>query len=233
MNHKIYSDRELTLAASIVRHSMLSALPEPKDCHGEFSSTFEEKMLLLQQREEKYKARRQSVKRVLAAIFALFIGISLLLATNTKVRASVVAWIKETFERFTSYYFEEPQNDTLPEYKLTWIPEGYNMVFEDKVSHAHTMVFQRGENPKDSFTLDYCFVQSESSLSVHTFDDHYDVKTVSINECSGELYLSHDASKSHGLIWYDEETGVVFTITAFLQPEDILHIAEGLKLGNV
>ena len=233
MKYKIYSDRELTLAATIVRNSMLSALPEPKDCRGEFSSTFEEKILLLQQREEKYKAKRQSVKRVLAAIFALFIGISLLLVTNTKVRASVVAWIKQTFEHFTSYRFEQPQNDSLPEYKLTWIPDGYDMVFEDIVSHAHTMVFQRGENPKDSFTLDYCFVQSESSLNIHTFNDYYDVETVSVNEFSGELYLSHDASKSHGLIWYDEETGVVFTITAFLQPEDILHIAEGLKLGNV
>ena len=60
----------------------------------------------------------------------------------------------------------------------------------------------------------------------------YTVEQVWINGYLGDLYISLDPNETHCLIWSNENNQVAFAITTYLPPDDILHIAESVKLVN-
>lgn len=230
MKKQIISNQELTLAAIAVREAMLCSLPEPQACTGQFSVQFEEKITQLK-RMEAHKVNRNRIARgAVAAVLAVLIGFSLLFAFNTEVRAAVINWFKETFGTYTSYWFQAEQENALPEYKLTWVPEGYEIVYDDTLPNSRTMIYQLGEDTSAGFVFSYCFAEEDSPFMIYTFDGEYDIEEVDVNGCYGEFYRSLNATESHALVWFDENTNTFITINAFMPYEDILHIANGVKL---
>ena len=227
-----FSENQLKLAAAQVRGAMLSSLPEPQDCAGQFSEEFERKIRNLKQQHRKRESARQVRRRIAAALIALLIGVSVLMTISPQARANVRAWIKKTFGTYTQYWFQGEKGGVLPEYELTWIPEGYEMVREEPLSKSRTLVYQRGDDETDAFVVDYSLAEKDSYLILDTLGFEYKVETVSVQGNHGELYVSQDETQSHCVIFLDEEKDVVFTVSAFLDPQDILHIAEGIKLVN-
>ena len=226
------SDNQLKLAAAQVRGAMLSSLPEPQDCAGQFTEEFERKIQNLKQQQAKKESARQVQRRIAAALITLLIGVSLLLTVSPQARANVRAWIKKTFGTYTQYWFQGEKGGVLPEYELTWIPEGYEMVREEPFRDTQTLVYQRGNDETDAFVFSYRPAKKDSYLILDTLGFEYEIEIVSIHGNYGELYISQDETQSHGVIWLDEENNVAFTLTAFLDPQDILHIADGIKLVN-
>ena len=51
---------------------------------------------------------------------------------------------------------------------------------------------------------------------------------VDIHGVPGEFYLAADPAVSNTLIWSDEDIGMSFTISGFLEKEDMLHMAESV-----
>ena len=226
------SENQLKLAAAQVREAMLSSLPEPQDCAGQFTEEFERQIRNLKQQHAKKESAKQVRRRIAAALIALLVGASLLLTVSPQARASVKAWIKKTFDTYTQYWFQGETGGVLPEYELTWIPEGYEMVREEPLSKSRTLVYQRGDDETDAFVVDYSLAQEDSYLIWDPLGFEYEVEVVSIQGNHGELYISQEETRGHCLIFLDEENDVVFTISAFLRPKDILHIADGIKLVN-
>ena len=56
------------------------------------------------------------------------------------------------------------------------------------------------------------------------------VTDVEVNGCPGEFYNEETSGDPNGLIWFDEENGIGFGISAFLPLSDIMHIAESVSL---
>lgn len=227
-----FSENQLKLAAAQVRGAMLSSLPEPQDCAGQFSEEFERKIRNLKQQHRKRESARQVRRRIAAALIALLIGVSVLMTISPQARANVRAWIKKTFGTYTQYWFQGEKGGVLPEYELTWIPEGFEKVREESIRKSRAVVYQRGENETDAFVVNYRLAEKDSYLIWDPLGFEYKVETVSVQGNHGELYISLEETRGHCLIFLDEENDVVFTISAFLSPQDILHIAEGIKLVN-
>ena len=227
-----FSENELKLAAAQVRGAMLSSLPEPQDCTGQFSEEFERKIQNLRQQHAKKESARQVRSRIAAALLVILIGVSLLMTVSPQARANVRAWIKKTFGTQTEYWFQGDKGGVLPEYELTWIPEGFEKIREEPLRKSLTLVYQRGDDETDAFVVDYSLAEKDSYLIWDPLVFEYEMEIVSIQGNYGELYISEEETRGHCLIFLDEENDVVFTISAFLDPQDILHIADGIKLVN-
>lgn len=227
-----FSENELKLAAAQVRGAMLSSLPEPQDCTGQFSEEFERKIQNLRQQHAKKESTRQVRSRIAAALLVILIGVSLLMTVSPQARANVRAWIKKTFGTQTEYWFQGDKGGVLPEYELTWIPEGFEKIREEPLRKSLTLVYQRGDDETDAFVVDYSLAEKDSYLIWDPLVFEYEMEIVSIQGNYGELYISEEETRGHCLIFLDEENDVVFTISAFLDPQDILHIADGIKLVN-
>ena len=228
MISKIMSEQDLQKAATMVRCAMLETLP--LEIEGHFSKEFDLKIADLKNAHKKIEKQRQLRKRLAAIAAAFFVAMTMLLSFNTEVRAAVVTWFKEIFDTRIVYWFSGEKTDTLPVFEITGLPEDYECIHDEATSNSHNYLYQKEDIVIDGFSFGYSFIQSDAPLSVTFPDDDFTVTHVTINGCPGDLYISADPSESHALVWIDEPNGVVLTITSFLDPNVMLHIAETVKL---
>lgn len=222
------SEKKLNNAAKLVRCSMLETLPQ--EVEGHFSEDFQRRISELKKIQKKREKYQQCCKRLVAAVAAFFATSILVLTFNTEARAAVFSWFRETFDTYTIYWFNGVRPDKLPAFELSYIPDEYECVYDETLTNTRTMLYLSNENKADGFTFQYGFTQIESPLMVDYSGTEITITEITINDCSGHLYTSSDPSQSHALIWIDEPNGIVFTITSFLDPEVMLHIAESAKL---
>ncbi len=231
MTKRLITDEELAIATAMVSDAMLHSLPEPEECTGQFTSQFEEKIEKLKKTTARKANWKKLARSAVAAVLVVLIGFSMLCVFNTEVRATVIGWFKKTFEHYTTYWFSDNvDDDVIPEYDITWIPEGYELIYDESMPDSIIKLYQNPENELDGFTFNCYKPQADSPVKVEMLGSHYEVKQVNVNEFYGDLYISLDPNESHGLIWSDDANQVAFAITSFLPPDDILHIAESVKL---
>lgn len=233
MTKRFITDEELVIATTMVSEAMLRALPEPEECTGHFTPQFEKNIEKLKKAAARKVSWKRFARSAVAAILVVLIGFSMLCAFNTEVRATVIGWFKKTFENYTTYWFNDNvEDDVIPEYDITWIPEGYELVFDETLPDTIMKLYQNPQNELEGFTFACFKPQVDSPVTAETLGAQYIVEQVHINGNAGDLYISLDPNESHGLIWSDNSNQVAFTITSFLPPEVILHIAESVKLVN-
>ena len=230
MIKRMITDGELISATALVRESMLRTLPEPKDCTGEFTPQFEEKIKKLKKTAERKAAWRRFAKGAVAAVLVVLISFSMLLAFSTETRAAVKIWFTESFGNSTTYWFRETEDKTLPEYELTWVPEGYEVVMDEGSPHMRCMLYQKGDDTSGGFVFDYSIANDNSKLVVYFLEGEQEVEKIDVWGTQGDLYLSSGPDDSYLLVWFDEANSVVFTINTFLEPDDILRIANGVRI---
>lgn len=231
MTQRFITDDELTIAAAMVSEAMLRSLPEPEECTGQFSSQFEEKIEKLKKTAVRKANWKKFARSAVAAVLVVLISFSLLFAFNTEVRATVVTWFKEIFGTYTTYWFSSSEEKTLPEYELTWVPDGYEIIIDELLPDSRTIVYQLGDNVTESFVFSYCLAKEDSASTIYTFDDGYIIEEVSINGCHGEFYESVNELESHALVWLDEYTNTVNTIISYLSKDQMIEIANNITIS--
>lgn len=215
----------LTEAANDFCDAMLRSLPDPKDCNYEFSPRFERKMKRLIHRTN-HPVTYRMLQRVASFALVVFIGFMMIFAISPTVRAAVLGWIREQYDSFIGYYFEDDSTGrTEPTaYYISNFPSdfseitvsdniGYHMeVYAD--SNGNLLYFFYSFSPENpSF-----YVEEEGSIIEHV--------TVSGNPA--DLYLSQDSMKTNSIIWCDEEHNVIFYLSAVMEKDDLLAIAESV-----
>ena len=231
MMKRIITDEELIFATALVRESMLHTLPEPENCTGEFSAQFEEKIRKLKKTAERKASWRKFAKGVVAAVLVVLISFSMLLAFSTETRAAVKIWFRETIGDFTTYSFQESEMKPVPTYELTWVPEGCELIRDEGSEHMRGMVYQKGDNISGGFVFDYAIANDNSKLYVQSLSGEQTIETVEVWGTQGDLYIPADPTNdSYMLVWFDEANRVVFTINTYLEPDDILRIANGVRI---
>jgi len=230
MIQRMITDEELISATALIRESMLRTLPEPEDCTGAFSAQFEVKIVKLKKTAERKAAWRRFAKGAVAAVLVALISFSMLLAFSTETRAAVTGWFKEQLGVVTTYWTDANENTTLPTYEPTWIPDGYEVIQVEESSIGRVAVYQLGDDISTAFVVDYSIATEDSPLHLYTFDDEYDIQQVTVNGYTGDFYVARDPDVSSALLWLDESTNTIITIMAFLNEEDMLRIANSIRL---
>lgn len=230
MTMRFITDEELVIATTMVSEAMLRALPEPEECTGQFTAQFEEKIEKLKKTAASKANWKKFAQSAVAAVLVVLIGFSMLCVFNTEVRAAVVTWFKETFGTYTTYRFTSEDQNELPDYELTWIPDGYELIREDSYEQMYGAVYLRENNIIDGFTFDYSIANNDTQMSIHSNYGQYHSEAVNISGKHGELYLSNNANDANALIWFDEDNNIVFSITSYMDASVILHIANNVKI---
>lgn len=225
---KHISDNELRKACAMVRCSMLDSLPENPD--GQFSDEFLKSIDELRAEKRRIEKQQCFRKRFATAVAAFIIAMTVLFSLNTEVRATVATWFKEVYETFTTYWFAPEIRNNLPTFELSETPEDFICIHDETLSNSRSLVYQNETDPSLLFSIRYALLQPDAPLTASYPSSDFDCVETAVNGCSADLYISNNQDESHALVWIDESNGVVFTITAFGDPNDMLHIASLLKL---
>ncbi len=233
MGKLLITDAQLRKAAAAVRDAMLASIPAEEDCPDELSPGFEERIFRLyeEKRAEKKRPKHPVLRRAAAIFLAAVIGFGVWMAADPVARAAVTRWFREVYENQIVYRFtgEEP-GEVLPEFELTWIPEGYERadVFRDDLSCV--VMYSLPGSKDEGFVFSYDLITDGLGLTVNDSDGPG--IPVEINGVEGYFYPGSEVSRANLLAWVREDLGVLVKINSRLSQDDILHIAEGLKLYN-
>ena len=221
------TDDMLRQSAAMARDAMLASLPEPEDCPADCSPRLRRQLARLLRRQ-----RHPALYRTMGQIAACFLAVLALgggwLAVDKEARAAFFQWSRQIYETQIVYRFAgEPVAGGV--YRLGWVPEGYT---EWRVSDNPDLSFIVYSNAEGKLLgFDYGPMQEGTALYVVETDEAV-MYPVEVNGIPGEFYLYNDPEVSNTLVWLDEERGMYFSISGFLDQFDMLHMAESVYLED-
>ena len=219
-------------AAAAWRKAMLASLPEPEDCPADFSPAFEERIKALQKAHVRRSARSQTMRRLGAAGLAVVICLSALVLSDPQARAAVLSWVRKVFGYRTTYVLPEKEHMALPEYVPQWLPEGFEVVFSSEMEHSRVTAYFNPEQGYGGFSFGYQVATGVAMVTADTSGGDYTQEIVSINGMYGELFVEKNGAAGNMLVWIDEPRQVILTLEGILSPQDMMHIAENVKLSE-
>ena len=170
-----------------------------------------------------------------AAVILLVFSLSLgsLMAVSPTVRAAVVRWVTEWYETHVVYRFSGEQiTDEMPKYEVTNLPEGYAEIERVEWPSYVSIIYQNVKDESPSWIyLQYIYMQQGASGNFEI--ENADIIPVTVNGLEGQLYLNRDAEGADSTItWIIPDENILFAVSAALNTDDILHIAESVSLSK-
>ena len=211
-------------AKSIEKHvASVEANLVPMERHM-FSDQFERKIRKLTKRAN-HPVLYHAVKRVASVVLAIILTGSVWLAVDGDARAAFVGWVKETYESLFSYRFEgKNQGSEYTQYRLGYVPEGYEEFYEDNKTESILIIYKNEANELLKFR--YASNPDETDWLVVSTD--LTKEPVIVNGFPGELLISHNPETAGGILWTDDNN-TAFYISAFLDNEELIKLAESVE----
>lgn len=221
-----FSEEDLEKAAVLAGDTLAASLSQEIEATHTFSDSFLKKMEKLMKRE-KVRRFRQKAFRTVAAVFAVILMMcSVWFATEPDAWAKFQRWLRHAFSTETIYeFFGGNPSEPLPEYELTWLPEGYTFSFalEEEPGMAKRNAYQGPDNDVLYFTYNYMTDGKKA-----TVDGQPDYEKVSVDGTEGFFYAGQGAG-SNVLAWFDEDVGIAFALQTNLDKETMCLIAENVN----
>lgn len=170
-------------------------------------------------------------QRVAAILLVAFISLGSVMVASPTARAMVLQWFREWYETYISYHYTQEGSipETMPEYTITALPEGYKENISGRIEWPN-YIQCRFENADESPILfDYIYMETGSISNIET--EGAEIIEVVVNGCEGAIILPENSVKSDcTLTWINAEENLQFTIHASMDQNEILHMAESVKL---
>lgn len=217
------TDAELVQAARKVREAMLSSLVSDDADDFPVSETFIRDMnRIAEQTRQRWKTAR--LVRQVAAVFAVvLLSTTVWLSANVQARTALGSWIREQYEQSFIYkFFSEQTADRSSHYAPTWLPEGYTLVSSTNLDTIRSQVYSNGDN---KMYFDYLYASDGTQGAIFTDIPPIQVR---INNIIGDFYESRTELETNELVWYDEGSGILFTLSSFQDQQVMVRIAESV-----
>ena len=207
----------------------IEGIPQRKDLMKiiSFSPEFELRMKKLFVRDRRRNAFIMSVYygRRVAAVFILAVTIlSIVLLTNSEVRAAIKNTIIEWYDKYTSIIFhgKDKGNDLndIEEFIFEYIPEGFVESWNEKQGNITDM-----EYIDDVGTTIYisCWPDSNST-NISIDNENHTIERTTIKGYEAYIAEATNEDFDNGVIWSME--GYKFTIWSKLSIKELIKIAE-------
>jgi len=174
-----------------------------------------ERLILKVEQREMRKGRRTKAA-ICAACLLLFI---IWWYPDTLVKAKQSLW--EWFCTHVSFNFGWG-NTSLQKYQTHYVPEGYEIVFDDLNEKIGTIMFQNKN--EDKIELVYTFIINRTEID----NKEKDLKVL-YEDGLPVYYLESDIGESNILIWEDKKHDIVFTLISTLDYEEMDKIRRGIQ----
>ena len=189
-----------------------------------FSQGFEKKIRRLQHRAE-HPALYRNARRAAAILLAALIGAGTLITVNPKVRAAFVGWMKELYEDFFVYRFDE--NVSLPAepgvFEPSWVPEGYVKHRESDSGSRISIVYKNEQG--ESLRFNYIYEAGAANMFVDA--QGATVKRTTVFKFDADMIVFEDSAIANSILWVDQKNRA-FQITGFLTEGDLLRVANSI-----
>lgn len=110
-------------------------------------------------------------------------------------------------------------------YYMDWLPEGSEFVTSYEIPGGESYVYT---NENDAVIQLTYTTDTESTLFVDGAD--YLEKPVTVNGCAGTIYLSQNEEETNSIIWTDDTVPVMFFFSGDCNEEELLKVAENVKV---
>ena len=220
------SEEMLKKAAAEADQAIRDSLPAPAECEHEFSPSFQRKM-----RRTFRKAKHPVIYKLprYAACFVLAVALAsgTWLTVDAEARAAFFAWVRERYEAFVEYRFigEVPQENTIIEYELTWLPEGFSFQKEQDLDGGTYLTYTDDSGRRIIFSC----LQGDDAASLFITSDYAETRSIQIGNICADFYQANEEASSNMLVWTSEEDDLAFYIMADLSEGTMIKLAEGVQ----
>lgn len=224
-----FTDDRLRQAAQEAGAILDGSLPAPEDCPHTFSLPFQAKMAKLLRRHKRAPARR-AMRRVACLVLVCLLGSGVFLTTNAQAREAFFGWVREISENVIHYAFSgTPSPAKNPEdfrYVLPEVPEGYEVVdhWEADGVCNELYVNSRGEY----LSFDYLYNTDHSTTSLDLFSFGTEQIQVFVHGYSADFFYDPSGIESNTIVWWDRETEVMLSLSAYMDKDDLVALAESV-----
>lgn len=216
----------LAKAAEDFCDAMLRSLPDPKDCNYEFSPKFEKKMKRLIYRTN-HPVTYHILQRVASFLIVLFLGFMTVLAISPTVRAAVFGWIREQYDSFVAYYFEDDTASVAhpTAYYISNLPSDFSEItISDEVGYHMEVYIDSNGN-----LLYFLYSFTPENPSFYVEEEGSIIEQVTVFGNPADLYIAQNNTQNNSLVWCDEEHSVIFYLSAVMEKDDLLALAESVQ----
>lgn len=198
---------------------------DPENQH-EFSLQFEKKIKKLKRKAD-HPVFYHTTKRIASIVLAILISGGVWLAVDIEARAAFFGWIKEVYESYFVYRFEDDavSNINPSSYRPTWLPSGYTEFYVDETENTVAIVYADEEGRM--LKLNYIQNPNETDWFVKT--EQVEIESATINGKPAELFISKDSETANAIIWTSDDN-TAFYLSAFLSKADLIKVAESVQV---
>lgn len=174
---------------------------------------------------------KKFVRQIAVVLLIISIGFGSLLAVNPTVRAAVLQWVTEWYETHITYRYVGPDMvGAMPQYEITELPEGYAEIKSERIEWPNQVnIVYRNEAEGKTIYLNYIYMNQGAATDFVVED--VEILPVVVNGLDGKLFWrSNWENEWNTVTWIDPDSGLQFSVKAYLDKTDILDIAESVSL---
>lgn len=167
-----------------------------------------------------YIAFRRFGKAVAVAAITITLLFSTAMVANAQFREKVIAWVVETFEKYSIFELQSDGENTQPDlqsYKPTYIPDGAELQNTVEVPEFISYKYEIGGS-------DYFIIQlSQSDIRIYVDAENADIEPLNKDGVTGYYF------KKDGLNYVCfERDGCSFSVYGSLNLDELIKIAAGI-----
>lgn len=223
-------EESLRQAAQRAQEALLDSLPETPAAHT-FSPAYRRKLARLARRmDRKPRPPHWVLHRVAGILLAVVCLGSVVLGTNAQAREAVFGWVRQWMEDGQHYFYqgEAPADGLLVPYRIT-VPDDYQLEEGRHTFRAEDRVSEHYVN-QDGRYIHFSYVYGTTYWKNMTFfvDDGMERQEIELHGKPADLYLPMESDCPSTVIWIDQETGAFLEVTAFLEKDEMIVLAESV-----
>lgn len=216
------TDETLQVAAEEVAMAMLNNIPEET---YSFSARFEKKMQRLLRRA-KHPVFYQVMRYAAAIVLAVTVLFGAVFAVSPTVRAAVIGWVQSVFHEFYKYSSEETTPpDVEYEYYLPESFDDYSLLTTLDDQNGKTYVYTN----KQGQIMQFSYSHASNGENLYVNAEDYEVFADLVGNNPADIYISKTDERENVIIWQDNSQNVLFTISGFVNHEELLEIAKRVE----
>ena len=147
---------------------------------------------------------------------------------SPEARAAFAGWIREVYETYDRYFFgsEMSAGAEVDNYVPSYIPAGFDLLDVIETDGSTTMVWQDADGDLLYFQSFFNLDNAVGELYVET--EGMDHKSVTVSGLVADFYYSEDREQSNTIVWTDDQKNALYIISAMLEEEELICIAESV-----
>ena len=163
---------------------------------------------------------RRFGKAVAVAAITITLLFSTAMVTNAKIREKVIAWIVETFEKYSIFELQSDGENTKPDlqsYKPTYLPDGAEL--KNTVEQPEMLAYEYAINESSYFNI----LLSKSDTRIYADAENTEIESFDKDGVIGYYFKKDDLN----YICYERD-GDFFSIYGSIDMDELIKIAAGI-----